>query len=175
MRTLYFLYLALVVVACGEAEKPGKVVAGFTFEITVDPATFAPTVAKAVRVASDGDPATNPPDTVQLYTPNDTLGWTDRTDADVFSFDVVLTSFYAKKLCNVIVVVDTIDSSSGRFFVEDDRGRPYAAGVTGAGVWVYGDAMPRQGIPRRWQLALSNHEHFTLHGRVLADPKACAR
>jgi hypothetical protein len=165
--------------ACGDgAGKPTPVksqeVAGFDFEIAVEPATFVPATAAPVKIARDGDAKTNPPGTVQLYTPNDTLTWLDGANGDIFGFDVELTNFYAAPLCAVRVVVDAISPPTGRAFVADDRGTSYAAGVTGAGVWAYGDLAPKAKETRRWQIRLRTKERFTLTGRVLADAQDCA-
>ncbi len=167
---------ALVWGGCGEEKKETtgpRVVSGFSFEITVDPSTLVPAAAEAMRVAADGSPDSNPPDTIQLYTPNDTLGWQDGVEADYFSFDVDMTNFYRRELCALTVVVDEISPENERYFALDDRGYHYAEGVTGAGVWFYGDLEPKGKETRRWTIALENRESFTLRGRVLADDEAC--
>lgn len=171
--------LAVLIAACGrdsEQKKPpatSKAVAGFEFEISIEPSTFVPAEAKAVRIASDGNAQTNPPDTVQLFTPNDTLTWQSLDDGDVFGFDVQLTNFYAHQLCALVVVVDSITPAKGRTFLEDDRGAPYAAAVTGQGLWAYGVLGAKEMHGRRWMIKLHDKERFTLKGRVLADDGAC--
>jgi hypothetical protein len=164
--------------ACGDGkeDEPGPtVISGYEFEISIEPSTFVPQKAEAVLVASDGDPKTNPPDTVQLFTPNNTLTWAQVGDEGVFSFTVILTSFYKKTLCDVHVVVDEISPPEGRYFFEDDRDTEYAGGVTGAGVWAYGDAASRVDIDRRWRISLKDHSRFTIRGRVLSNPTQCGR
>lgn len=163
-------------VGCGSSDSDddsSTVVSGFTFEITIDPDTFAPASVEDLLIASTGDPGSNPPDTVQLYTPNDTLTWQSGTDVDYFSFDVELTNFYSRKHCHLRVVVDAIIPEGGRFFQYDDRGTEYASNVTGAGVWAYGDLDAHERETRRWTVGLRSRDSFTLTGRVVADDEAC--
>ena len=170
--------LLLFLGACGNEEKAengDQVVKGFTFEVVIEPRAFAPQGVEPVLVASTGDPNSNPPGTVQLYTPNDTLTWYSDERGDVFSFDVEVTNFYEAVLCDLKVVVDTVEPGEGRVFLDDDRGTPHAADLEGAGVWAYGDVEPgtEGGLVRRWQILLSDKESFSLKGRVLVDWEGC--
>ncbi len=161
--------------ACGDGKKPAaaRVVRGFEFEIQVDPSNLMPKAATPVLVASDGNPATNPPGTVQLYTPNDTLTWGQVDEAGVFGFDVELGNFHAETLCGVHVAVTAFEPADGRYFLADDRGTEYAAGVTGVGVFAYGDVESGGAATRRWRIVLEEKGAFKIRGQVLADDEAC--
>jgi hypothetical protein len=178
MNKLILAGLVLALAACGEDKKEKKpsspsTISGFEFEIQIEPSTFAPSAAEPVRIASDGDPAGNPAQTVQLYTPNNTLTWLANEDGDFFGFDVELTNFYSGDLCAVQVVVDEIEPADGHTFLDDDRGTSYAGEVTGAGVWAYGDVASGAMYSRRWKIKLEDRDRFTIRGRVLADDENC--
>lgn len=168
----------LLAAACGdENEKktagPAQV-GGFAFEIAIEPSTFLPNAATPVKIASDGDPENNPAGTVQLYTPNDTLTWlSEEAGKGIFAFDVEVTNFYQAPLCAVSVVVDSIEPSLGRTFLEDDSAAAFAGDVTGTAIWTYGDLDTGAMESRRWKIRLEDRQRFVLRGRVLADESAC--
>lgn len=178
MRKVLLVLGLVLTAACGEADKKKTPatsrVGGFSFEIAIEPSTFLPTAAAPVLIASDGDPDGNPAGTVQLYTPDDSLTWLSEDDGKgVFAFDVEVTNYYAKTLCGVSVVVDSIEPPLGRTFLEDDAATAFAGDVTGTAIWTYGALAAGGAETRRWKIRLEDRQAFTLTGRVLADESAC--
>jgi hypothetical protein len=192
MRALSTVLVALVAAGCTKAkpdrtQAPGspagtrRVVATVEGVFDGSRLTFRPgstTAAAAglveIPVVQDGNPGTNPPDTIELVTEWVDFGGTDACGPGVGSFDawVTLRSFYAHRaLLNPYFEIVRM-TPAGREAC--NSASPAPAGTTNQyGLFAYG-AVDRLGTAGNaqgalWRFRLPDMAPFVFTGRVVAD------